>query len=116
MNYQFKVTNAPQSPGNILIGGAIAVVVLILIKGLFFPSDPIDNLLREYEQLADEAIELDNTAGDQDITKTLAKLAKFQKRAEELVEKLGEYEDEMSEEQVAEFLRISFKLASIGGY
>jgi hypothetical protein len=107
------VMNQPKNPLKFVIGGAAIAVILMIISSLVVSSNSVDGLLREYDKLADDAIELVNNAGNEDITKTLGKLLRLQRKANELAEKLDGLEEEMTEEQMVEFIAITFKLASV---
>jgi hypothetical protein len=110
------VTNQPKNPIKFVLAGAAAAIILMIISSLVISSNSVDGPLREYDKLADDAIELVNNADDQDITKTLGKLARLQQKITELTEKLDEIEDEMTEEQMERFFEITLKMASIGEF
>jgi hypothetical protein len=89
------------------------IVILVLLGSLTSSANSIDRLLTQYDQLINEGIELVQNADEQDYGKTLAKLSLWQRKLEKLGEKINQHKSDMTEEQTEEFIRISFKLATI---
>jgi hypothetical protein len=72
----------------------------------------VSSLLKQYEKIADEAIEIINNASEEDFS-SMAKLLRLETQIETIAEELAEYADIMTDDQMTKFLEISMKLASV---
>jgi peptidoglycan hydrolase CwlO-like protein len=98
-----------------ILSGIIAVAVVSLAVQSCSAKGAIDGKLLEYEQQIDKLLGMLENA-DEDDEKTIAKVTKLQQRIENLVNWLTKHGEEMTEEQLAEYLRITFKMTNVYDY